>query len=90
MLSVKAWIVHPVAWPEAVGIAAAETRGRATYLAALGSRDAGYEYGLTSFRTLRAAELDAWAVKERELHGPWVPEAVPGGVDAVRARGLPC
>lgn len=79
-----AFLVYPKESLDYCGITAAASAGRARYASCLSAWDAGYtNLTFADFRVLRVPALDAWAA-EKTGDGTWVPDAVPGGREAVR------
>jgi len=58
------------------GIVAAETSGKARYVAFLAARDANYDFLITKLRVRRAPQFDAWAMIEARPRACYTQEYV--------------
>jgi hypothetical protein len=85
----RAFLVIRKDRPSSGGITAATTAGNARYRGYIVAREMGYQVGFGDFRVLRLPELDEWAASDHHYAREWgcfVPDAVPGGDEAVRRR----
>ena len=80
----RAFLVYPKGSLDHCGITAADSAGKARYASCLSAWDVGYDrLTFADFRVLRVPTLDAWAAEDTS-GGTWVPDAIPGGREAVR------
>lgn len=91
----RAFVVIPDGWPiENAGIYAAESASKARFASWSNSQEAGYCHTFGQLRVLRLPAMDAWAAEQpddgRYVFSGWIPDALPGGAEAVMrlARNL--